>query len=76
MTLSVLPVFVSGTFTSHTSSSNKQIHPEFFSLKKDNRTRKHKVKLKDQCKLLIRQYLFPQNTINEWNKIVYILCNC
>ena len=57
MTLSVLPVFVSGTFTSHTSSSSKQIHPEFFSLKKDNRIRRHEATLaKYQCRLDIRKY--------------------
>ena len=42
----------------------------FFSLKKDNRTRRHEVKLlKDQCILDIRKYLFSQRTINEWNKL-------
>ena len=41
----------------------------FFSLKKDNRTRGHEVKLvKDQCRLDIRKYLFSQRTINEWKK--------
>ena len=38
----------------------------FFSLKKDNRTRRHEVKLvKDQCSLDIRKYSFSQRTINE-----------
>ena len=37
-----------------------------FSLKKDNRTRGHEVKLvKDQCRLDIRKYSFSQRTINE-----------
>ena len=38
----------------------------FFSLKKDNRTRGHKVTLvMDQCGLDIRKYSFSQRTINE-----------
>ena len=38
----------------------------FFSLKKDSRTRGHKVKLvKDQCRLYIRKYSFSQRTINN-----------
>ena len=38
----------------------------FFSLKKDNTTRGHKVKLvKDQCKLDIRKYSFSQRKVNE-----------
>ena len=42
----------------------------FFSLKKDNRTRGHEVKLlKNQCRLDIRKYSFSQRTINEWNKL-------
>ena len=42
----------------------------FFSLKKDNRTREHEVKLvKDQCRLDIRKHSFSQRTINEWNKL-------
>ena len=42
----------------------------FFSLKKDSRIRRHKVKLvKDQCKLDIRKYSFSQRTVNEWNKL-------
>ena len=42
----------------------------FFSLKKDNRTRGHKVTLvKYQCRLDIRKYLFSQRTIDEWNKL-------
>ena len=42
----------------------------FFSLKKDNRTRGHKVALvKDQCRLDIRKYSFSQRTVNEWNKL-------
>ena len=42
----------------------------FFSLKKDNRTRGHEVKLvKDQCRLDIRKHSFSQRTINEWNKL-------
>ena len=42
----------------------------FFSLKKDNRTRGHEVKLvKNQCRLDIRKYLFSQRTVNEWNKL-------
>ena len=42
----------------------------FFSLKKDNITRGHKVTLvKDQCRLYIRKYSFSQRTINEWNKL-------
>ena len=42
----------------------------FFSLKKDSRTRGHKVKLvKDQCRLDIRKHSFSQRTINEWNKL-------
>ena len=42
----------------------------FFSLKKDNRTRRHEVTLvKDQCRLDIRKYSFSQRTINEWNKL-------
>ena len=41
----------------------------FFSLKKDSRTRGHKVTLvKDQCRLDIRKYSFSQRTINIWNK--------
>ena len=42
----------------------------FFSLKKDNRTRGHKVTLvKDQCRLDIRKYSFSQRTFNEWSKL-------
>ena len=42
----------------------------FFSLKKDSRTRGHKVKLvKDQCRLDFRKHSFSQRTINEWNKL-------
>ena len=42
----------------------------FFSLKKDNRTRGHEVKLvKDQCRFDTRKYSFSQRTINEWNKL-------
>ena len=42
----------------------------FFSLKKNNRTRGHEVKLvKDQCRLDIRKYSFSQRTINEWKKL-------
>ena len=42
----------------------------FFSLKKDNRTRGHKVTLvKDQCRIDIRKYSFSQRTIDEWNKL-------
>ena len=34
----------------------------FFSLKKDNRTREHEVRLvKDQCRLDIRKYSFSQS---------------
>ena len=41
----------------------------FFSLKKDNRTTGHEVKLvKDQCRLDIRKYSYSQRTRNEWNK--------
>ena len=41
-----------------------------FTLKKDNRTRGHEVKLvKDQCRLDIRKYSFSQRTINEWNRL-------
>ena len=37
----------------------------FFSLKKNSRIRGHEVKLvKDQCRLDIRKYSFPQGTIN------------
>ena len=40
------------------------------SLKKDNRTRGHKVTLaKDNCRLDIRKYSFSQRTINELNKL-------
>ena len=40
------------------------------SLKKDSRTRGHKLKLvKDQCRLDIRKYSLSQRTINEWNKL-------
>ena len=42
----------------------------FFLLKKDSRTRGHKVKLvKDQCRLDIRKHSFSQRTINYWNKL-------
>ena len=42
----------------------------YFSLKKDSRTRGHKVKLvKDQCRLDIRKHSFSQRTINEWKKL-------
>ena len=42
----------------------------FFSLKKDNRTQGHDLKLvKDQYRLDIRKYSFSQRTINEWNKL-------
>ena len=42
----------------------------FFSLKRDSRTRGHKVKLvKDQCRLDIRKYSFSQRTVNKWNKL-------
>ena len=41
-----------------------------FSLKKDNRTRRHEVTLgKDQCRLDIGKYSFSQRTINEWKKL-------
>ena len=41
-----------------------------FSLKKDSKTRGHKVTLvKDQCRLDIRKHSFLQRTINEWNKL-------
>ena len=41
-----------------------------FSLKKDNRTRRHEVTLvKDQCRLNIRKYSFSQRILNEWNKL-------
>ena len=37
----------------------------FFSLKKDSRTRGHKVNLvKDQCRVDIRKHSFSQRTIN------------
>ena len=43
---------------------------QFFSLKKDNRTRGHEVTLvKDQCRLDIRKYSFSHRTINELNKL-------
>ena len=42
----------------------------FFSLKIGSRTRGHGVILvKDQCRLDIRKYSFPQRKINEWNKV-------
>ena len=42
----------------------------FFPLKKDSRTRGHKVKLvADQCRLDINKYFFSQKTTNEWNKL-------
>ena len=42
----------------------------FFSLKKDSRTRGHKIsKVKDQCRLDIRKYSFSQCKINEWNTL-------
>ena len=42
----------------------------FFSIKKDNRTRRHEVTLvKHQCILDIRKYSFSQRAINEWNKL-------
>ena len=42
----------------------------FFSLKKDNTTRGHEVKLvKDQCKLDIGKYSFSQRKVNEWIKL-------
>ena len=42
----------------------------FFSLKKDSRTRGHKVTLvKDKCRLDITKYSFSRRTINEWNKL-------
>ena len=41
-----------------------------FSHKKDSRTRGLEVTLvKDQCRLVIRKYLFSQRTINELNKL-------
>ena len=43
---------------------------QFFSLKKDNRTRGHEVTLvKDQCRLDIRKYSFSHRTIHELNKL-------
>ena len=34
------------------------------------RTRRHEVALmKDQCRLDVRKYSFPQRTINKWNKL-------
>ena len=42
----------------------------YISLKKDSRTRGHKVlSVKDQCRLDIGKYLFTQRTTNEWNKL-------
>ena len=42
---------------------------QFFSLKKNNRTRGHDATLvTDQCSLDIRKYSFSQRTINEWNE--------
>ena len=42
----------------------------FFSLKKDSRTRGHKVTpVKDQYRLDIRKHSFSLRTINEWNKL-------
>ena len=41
----------------------------FFSLKKDSKTRGHKVTLlKDRCRLDIRKYSLSQRTINEWKQ--------
>ena len=41
-----------------------------FSLKKDSRTRRHKVKLvKDQCRLVLMKYSFSQRTINKWDNL-------
>ena len=38
----------------------------FFSLKKDSRTRGHEITLlKNQCRMDIRKYSFPQRTIDE-----------
>ena len=42
----------------------------FFSLKKDSRTRGHKVKLVNYlCRLDIRKYSFSQRTINDCNTL-------
>ena len=42
----------------------------FFSLMKNNKTRRHKVTLvKDQCRLDFRKHSFSQRTMNEWNKL-------
>ena len=39
----------------------------FLSLKKESRTRGHEINLvKDQCRLDVRKYSFPQRTVNEW----------
>ena len=51
-------------------SGYKNVDRIFFSLKKDNRTRRHEVTLvKDQRRLDIRKYSFSQKTINEWKKL-------
>ena len=53
----------------------KNIDRNIFSLKKDSRTRGHKVSLvMDQCRLDIRKVSFSQRTVNEWNIVIYILC--
>ena len=46
------------------ANNNNIDRNRFFSLKKDNRTRGHEVTLvKDQCRLDIRKYSFPQRTL-------------
>ena len=48
----------------------------FFSLKKDNRSRGHKVtSVKHQCRLDIRKYSFSQDN-QRMEQMIYILCNC
>ena len=41
----------------------------FFKLKEGSRTRGNKVKIKEQCRLDMRNYSFSQRVINEWNKL-------
>ena len=42
----------------------------FFKFKEENRTRVHKTALdKEQCRLDMRKYSFPQRVIDEWNKL-------
>ena len=47
----------------------------FLSAKEERRTRGHRVTLENkQCRLDIRKFSFSQRTINEWYRVVVLIC--